>query len=114
MHSVLDNSNLIKKIYVPKYLFPLSKVMSSVVNLFFSFLALIIVMVVTKVPFKATMLLTPILLCYVVMFASGIGLILATIMVFFRDIAQLYSIITLLWMYLLSCRFIKGKCALGT
>lgn len=100
MHSVLDNSNLIKKIYVPKYLFPLSKVMSSVVNLFFSFLALIIVMVVTKVPFKATMLLTPILLCYVVMFASGIGLILATIMVFFRDIAQLYSIITLLWMYL--------------
>lgn len=100
MHSVLDNSNLIKKVYVPKYLFPLSKVMSSVVNLFFSFIALIIVMVATKVPFQPTMLFAPILLCYVIMFAAGIGLILATIMVFFRDIAQLYSIITLLWMYL--------------
>lgn len=100
MHSVLDNSNLIKKVYVPKYLFPLSKVMSSVVNLFFSFIALIIVMVATKVPFQPTLLFAPILLCYVIMFAAGIGLILATIMVFFRDIAQLYSIITLLWMYL--------------
>lgn len=100
MHSVLDNSNLIKKVYVPKYLFPLSKVMSSVVNLFFSFIALFIVMVATKVPFQPTLLFAPILLCYVIMFAAGIGLILATIMVFFRDIAQLYSIITLLWMYL--------------
>lgn len=100
MHSVLDNSNLIKKIYIPKYLFPLSKVMSSVVNLFFSFIALIIVMIATRVPFQPTMLFTPILLCYVIMFAAGIGLILATVMVFFRDIAQLYSIITLLWMYL--------------
>lgn len=100
MHSVLDNSNLIKKVYVPKYLFPISKVMSGVVNLFFSFFALIIVMVATKVPFRSTMWLAPIVLCYVVMFAAGIGLILASIMVFFRDIAQLYSIITLLWMYL--------------
>ena len=100
MHSVLDNSNLIKKVYVPKYLFPISKVMSSVVNLFFSFIALIIVMIATRVPFQATMWLTPIVLCYIIMFAAGIGLILATIMVFFRDIAQLYSIVTLLWMYL--------------
>lgn len=100
MHSVLDSSNLIKKVYVPKYLFPVSKVMSSVVNLFFSFFALVIVMVATRVPFKATMWLSPIVLGYIIMFATGIGLILAAIMVFFRDIAQLYSIITLLWMYL--------------
>lgn len=57
-------------------------------------------MIATRVPFQATMWLTPIVLCYIIMFAAGIGLILATIMVFFRDIAQLYSIVTLLWMYL--------------
>ena len=100
LHSVLDNSNLIKKIYIPKYLFPISKVLSSVVNLFFSFWALILVMIFTKVTFKATLLLVPIVLFYIIIFSAGVSLILSTVMVFFRDIAQIYSIITLLWMYL--------------
>ena len=100
LHSVVDNGNLIKKVYIPKYLFPFSKAMSSVVNVLFSMIALLLVMAVTKVPLKPTLLLTPLVLLYIVMFALGIGLILSTVMVFFRDIAQLYSIITLLWMYL--------------
>lgn len=100
LHSVVDNGNLIKKVYIPKYLFPFSKAMSSVVNVFFSMIALLLVMAVTKVPLKITLIFTPVVLLYIVMFSLGIGLILSTIMVFFRDIAQLYSIITLLWMYL--------------
>ncbi|MCJ0438704.1 ABC transporter permease, partial [Clostridioides difficile] len=100
LHSMIESSSLIKKVYIPKYLFPLSKVISSLVNLFFSYVAMMIVMIITNVPFKVTMLLSPILILYISMFAVGLGLILSTMMVFFRDIAHLYSVITLLWMYL--------------
>ena len=100
LNSIVGSASLIKKVYIPKYLFPVSKILSSGVNLFFSFIAMLIVMVVTRAPFHATMFLTPLLILYVLMFATGLGLILCTIMVFFRDIAHLYTVITLAWMYL--------------
>lgn len=100
LNSILANQSLIKKVYIPKYLFPFSKVMSSLVNLGFSFIALIIVMIVTGTPFYWTMLLSPVPVLYLVVFSFGLGMILSTAMVFFRDIAQLYSVITLAWMYM--------------
>lgn len=100
LYSVISNSTLIKKVYIPKYLFPVSKIMSGMVNLFFSFIALILVMIVTRAPFHVTMWLSPIIIIYVMIFATGLGLLLSVIMVFFRDISQLYSVITLVWMYL--------------
>lgn len=100
LHSIIESSSLIKKVYIPKYLFPLSKSISSLVNLFFSYIAMMVVMIVTGVPFKITMLLSPFVIIYLLMFVIGIGLILSTVMVFFRDIAHLYSVVTLLWMYL--------------
>ena len=52
MYSVLDNGALIKKIYVPKYIFTLSKVTSSLIDLIFSMGALILVMLITRAPFS--------------------------------------------------------------
>jgi len=100
LYSVIENSNLIKKVYIPKYLFPVSKVLSSGVNLIFSFIAMTLVMLVTKVPFNLTILLTPVILIYLLLFVTGLSLILATLQVFFRDTAHLYNVFTLAWMYL--------------
>ncbi|NLK27601.1 MAG: ABC transporter permease [Clostridiales bacterium] len=100
MHSIVESSNLINKVYIPKYLFPLSKVLSSGVNLIFSFVAMIFVMIATGVKFYSTMLLTPLIIFYLLLLAAGLSLILASCQVFFRDTAQLYSVFTLLWMYL--------------
>ncbi len=100
MHAITDNGSLLKKVYIPKYLFPVSKVLSSGVNLFFSFIAMLLVMLFTGVEFQWTLLLTPLVMLYILMFAIGIGMVLSTVMVFFRDIAHLYGIFTMLWMYL--------------
>lgn len=100
LHSIIESSSLIKKVYIPKYLFPLSKVLSSGVNLLFSFIAMIFVMIATGVKFHPTMLFTPLIICYVLVFATGLSLILASCQVFFRDTAQLYSVFTLAWMYI--------------
>ena len=99
-YSILGNAALMKKVYIPKYLFPLSKVMSGIVNLGFSLTAMFIVMVVLKVDFKATLLLLPIPIFYTFLFAVGLGLFLAATTVFFRDLAPFYSVFTMAWTYL--------------
>ncbi len=100
LNSIVGNQSLIKKVYIPKYFFPLSKVLSSLVNLFFAYIAMMIVMLVTKTPFSVTMLLSVLPIFYVMLFSIGLGMCLAAWMVFFRDVFQLYSVITLAWMYL--------------
>ena len=60
--SITGNGPLLKKVYVPKYVFTLSKVTSSLVNLVFSLGAMIIVFVITKVQFSWAMLFFPVIL----------------------------------------------------
>lgn len=100
LFSVVYNSALTKKVYIPKYLFPVSKIASALVNLFFSFCALLIVMVLTGSKIYWTILLSPLPALYLALFCCGLGLILTTMNVFFRDIGHFYSIVTLIWMYL--------------
>ena len=100
MNSVIGNASLLKKTYVPKYIFTLSKVTSCMVNFLLSLGALVIVMIATGEPFRWTNLLglIPILELYV--FCVGLGLLLASVTVFFRDLKNIWSVVTLAWMYL--------------
>ena len=72
LYSIIDNGTLLKKIYVPKYVFPISRVLSCFVTMSFSLVAILIVMVVTRVQFHLTVLLfwAPMLylLVFIVMF----------------------------------------------
>lgn len=99
MGCLIGSGSLIKKVYVPKYIFPLAKMLSAFVNMIFSLIALIIVMIVTKVPFAPELVLSPFPLIYVLVFTIGMGLILSTLCVFFRDIVHLYSVLLTAWMY---------------
>lgn len=98
--AIIGNAPLIKKVYIPKYLFPVSKVVSSLVNLAFSYVALVIVMLVTQTPFHATMFLSIIPIFTSFVFTMGLSLLLSAVTVFFRDIEHFYKVITLAWMYL--------------
>ena len=100
MTSVVGSASLLKKSYVPKYIFTLSKITSSMVNLVLSFGALLIVMIFSGVRFQWMNLLgfIPVLELYV--FCVGLGLFLAAVTVFFRDVRNIWSVVTLAWMYL--------------
>lgn len=100
LYSIIGNSSLMKKVYIPKYLFPLSKVVSGLVNLGFSLIAMFVVMIVLNVEFRPTLLLLPIPIFYTFLFSTGLGLILATLTVFFRDIAHFYGVFVMAWTYL--------------
>lgn len=100
MSAIIDNAPLLKKIYVPKYLFVLSRVFSSTINLLASFTALILVMLAMRVDLHYTVLLVPIPLVFIIIFSLGVGLILSAITVKFRDIMHLYSVFVTALMYL--------------
>lgn len=100
MMSIIANAGLIKKVYIPKYLFPFSRVLSSLVNLGFALIALILVIILTGVPFKPTILLSFIPIFYLFMFTTGLSLLLSALTVFFRDIHHLYGVFTVAWTYM--------------
>ena len=99
LNSMIANSSLIKKVYIPKYLFPFSNILSGLVNLGFSLIAMFIVMVITRAPFHITLLLIPIPIFYTFLFATGLGILLSALTVYFRDIAHFYSVFILAWTY---------------
>lgn len=100
LYSILGNGSLIRKVYIPKYLFPLSKVISCSVNLGFSFISLIIVMIITGAPFHMTIITAWIPFIYIFIFSLGLSLILSSINVYFRDVGHLYGVILTAWVYI--------------
>lgn len=99
MYSVLQNGALMKKVYIPKYIFPASRVLSSFVTMSFSLIAVLIVILFTGAAIHPTILLFWIPVVLLFMFSCGIGLLLSALSVYFRDITHLYSVFTLAWMY---------------
>lgn len=98
--SVLANGALIRKVYIPKYIFPISRVLSSFVTMGFSLIAILIVMLVTRVPFTWKLLLLPVPLAFLLLFCMGVGMAMAAFAVYFQDVIHLYGVLLLAWMYL--------------
>lgn len=100
VYSIWGNAALLKKVYVPKYIFTLSKITSSLVNMLFSLVALLIVMLLTRTKVTVNLLFVPLILFQLYVFCIGFGFFLAQASVFFRDIQYIYAVLTTAWMYL--------------
>lgn len=100
MEAILANAALIKKVYIPKFIFPISRVVSSFVTMAFSLGALVLVMLAARTPPPWTVLLFWTPLVFLFLFCCGIGMVVSALVVRFRDIKYLYGVATLMWMYL--------------
>lgn len=100
MLALYGNAGIFSKINVPKYMFLLSKNVSSLINFGINILVMFVFCIIDGVAFtwKFVLLLYPIG-CLVV-FNLGMGLILSALYVMFHDMKYLYDIFTLLLMYL--------------
>ena len=98
--SIVDNAHLINKVYMPKIIYPLSRVISSVVNLLISLVPLFIMMLLTGVPITKAVLLLPIGLICLLVFCLGLSMLLSASMVFFQDTQFLWNVVSTLWQYL--------------
>lgn len=99
LKSIRSNSSMIKKVYIPKYLYPLSGVLFNYIIFIISMLVLALVMTVLGI--KPTLYLlqafVPLLILFLL--TLGVGMILSTIGVFFRDMEYLWGVATMLIMY---------------
>lgn len=97
--SISGNSNLINKVYIPKYIFPFAKTISSTINLGMSLIPLLIVCLIVGIKLRISVLLIFFFLACLIVFSLGFGMLLATLMVFFRDIQFLWGVIVQIWQY---------------
>ena len=100
MMSIISSAPLIKKVYIPKYIFPLEKCIFALINFALSLVAVIIVMIFQGVTPSFAMLLAPVPVLYCFIFCVGFSLILSALTVYFRDIMHLYGVLLTIWMYL--------------
>ena len=98
--SITTNAALLKKTYVPKYMFTLARITSGLVDLLFSLGALVLVLIVTQSRVTWHALLFPFVLVQLYVFCVGLGLFLAQANVFFKDTQFIYNAATTAWLYL--------------
>jgi len=96
----LQNRNLINKVYLPKAIFPLSVVASSLVHFIFSLVPLFVIIVFSGTKIGLNLALLPYVAGIVFIFAFGIALTVSTLAVFFHDVVYIYDVLLLAWMYL--------------
>ena len=99
MTTLVDNKNMLIKLKLPMEIFILARVYTALVNLGYSIVAYVVMLAVFRVKPNWLMLLFPVSVLFLFLFALGVSYIIATAYVFFGDVKHLYSVILTLWMY---------------
>jgi len=99
MNELTWGGSLLSKIYVPPSAFAVSALGSGLVNLLFSLVPLVLIMVVTGMPITWSLLFLPVPIILTCMFSLGIGLVLARLAIFFGDVVEMYGILLMVWFY---------------
>jgi len=100
MNSLRGNAGLLKKLPVPREVFPLATVISGVLNLVFALIPLFLILVVTRHPLTPALLFLPVAIFLAALFTLGAGLLLSPLAVFFSDTVELVGVLLTALMYL--------------
>ena len=98
--SIIAASSLLKKVKVHRWVFPVQKVLFSLVNFAFSLVAVALVMLWFRVLPTWHLILLPVCLFLLMCFCMGLGMMLSALAVFFRDVMHLWTVVITAWMYL--------------
>src|SRR5947209_6085310 len=96
---IIMNEGLIRKIYLPKLIFPLSRVLINLTTFVLSMGALFLLLEPLGARFSLPMLLLPAVIALLFAFVLGLGLIVATTNTFFRDCGHLVTVVLQAWYF---------------
>ncbi len=99
MSDLIWGGGLLQRIYIPRAIFALSALGTSLVNLLLAIVPLVLVMLITGVPVRPTILILPLPILLTAMFALGVALILSRVAAYFADVLEMYQILLTAWMY---------------
>jgi len=100
VNSVVGNAHLIKKVYFPRELLPVSIVASNMVHFVLALPVLFLMMLIFGAPFTGWLLLIPLLMAIEFVFLAGVALFLACLNVFLRDTGPIMEVLLSLWFFL--------------
>ena len=98
--SIVNNSSLVTKIYFPKIILPLSKVITFIVDYLYSLVILLIIIILSNINITVHFLWFPFILIVQMLFTIGISLVLSALYVKIRDLLYIVNVVTMLWFYL--------------
>lgn len=110
MRSIRNSASVLKKVYVPKYIYPIANVFSTFVTFCISLIVLVLVLAYFLIKNQYTMqypdlhlswyaLLSFVPIVLLCVLSTGIGLILSVLNVYFKDIEYIYSVVTMMLFY---------------
>lgn len=100
MVNLVWGGGLLNRIYIPRASFAIAAIGTGLVNLIITIIPLLVVMLASGLPVRASILFFPIPMLLVACFSLGLGLILSTVAVYFPDVAEMYQIVLTGWMYI--------------
>ena len=98
--SIKDNGNLVKKVYFPREVLPLSMVLSNLVQFLLTFLILIPALLLFKIELGLPLLFLPLVIIFQTAFNLGLSFFLSALNVFFSDVKHLLEIFLQVWFWL--------------
>jgi ABC-type polysaccharide/polyol phosphate export permease len=100
MSELIWGGSLMNKIYLPRSIFAVTALGTSLINLLLTLIPLFVVMVITGVPMRPALLILPLPIVLTAMFALGVALVLSRVAAYFADVLEMYQIFLMAWMYL--------------
>ncbi len=100
LNSIVGNASLIKRVYFPREVLPIATVLANLVNFALAMSVLFAMLIVFRVPLTRWALLLPLVVLTQLMFTLGLGLMLATANVFYRDTAMIMDVVILAWFFI--------------
>jgi len=98
--SIVNNSNLIKKVYFPREILPLAEVLSNLVNFLLALIVLFAMIFVFQVHLTPAVIMLPLVILVQVMFVTGMAFFLSTANVFYRDTQHIMEVLLQAWFFL--------------
>ncbi|MEM7333729.1 MAG: ABC transporter permease [Chloroflexota bacterium] len=98
--SVTSNASLVKKVYFPRLLLPLSAMLSSFVNFLLAFGILIVFLFISGIGITIHALWVPVILLIQMIFMLGVSMVLSALNVFYRDVRMIMDVVLLAWFFL--------------
>ena len=99
IHQIVWGGTLLHRIYLPRTSFAISAIGTGMINLMFSLVPLVVIMLMINRPIQWSIIFVPIAIILLAAFALGVGLVLSAIAIYFPDVTEMYQIILLAWMY---------------
>lgn len=97
---ITGNSSLLRKVYFPRTILPISILLSNLVNFLLAFIVLIVLLYAFGIGLTIHALWVPAILFTQFVFMLGMVLMLGTFNVFYRDVAMILDVVMLAWFFM--------------